>query len=549
MPYTLVLILLSLVLYGSNSRAAELSPVGNDHNPQDLRWQQGRRMYRDGVLPSGQPMTATIQGDIQVTGEQMKCGACHRRSGMGSSEGQDVVPAVTGALLFKPLQIPTDQPPAPPVLRPAYTRESLKQAILEGVNANGDVMNPVMPRYRLTDDELDSLIDYLNTLSTIPSPGVTTKDIHFATIIDDSLSAEKRKALLDVLRVFFAQKNGETRHESMRAEHAPWHKVWRFKPYRKWILHVWELHGPSRSWRQQLEDYYQQTPVFAVMSGSVEGSWAPIHRFCEAMELPCLFPTTLLPLVSDNDFYSLYMNKGMILEGEGIARHIQESGSTAARTIQIFRRDDLAAATAGSAFKEKMKSLGLAVQTLAYDSDAELPTLLKDVPSNSVFVLWMKPAAYEGIEAALLEKDPKRVYLSTSLFGTNPRPIAADLKPRIYFIHTKEMPERLRRLLMRSTRWLKIKRIYAPTEQEVQANAYFAMKVGGDALRMIRGYFFRDYFIEKIEHIVDNAPYTSVYPRIGLAPEQRFVSKGYYIAKIEDRGGGGLTAITKWTVP
>ena len=48
--------------------------------------EEGRRMYQVGILPSGELMTATIQGDIQVTGEQVICGACHRRSGMGSME-------------------------------------------------------------------------------------------------------------------------------------------------------------------------------------------------------------------------------------------------------------------------------------------------------------------------------------------------------------------------------------------------------------------------------------------------------------------------------
>jgi hypothetical protein len=47
--------------------------------------------------------------------------------------------------------------------------------------------------------------------------------------------------------------------------------------------------------------------------------------------------------------------------------------------------------------------------------------------------------------------------------------------------------------------------------------------------------------------MVDNATYTSVYPRISLAPDQRFVSKGAYIARFSE--DGGLVAATDWLIP
>lgn len=102
---------------------------------------------------------------------------------------------------------------------------------------------------------------------------------------------------------------------------------------------------------------------------------------------------------------------------------------------------------------------------------------------------------------------------------------------------------------MRSTGWFRAKRIYEPTEMEIQANAYFAIKVVGGALVAIRGYFSREYFIESIEHMIDNANYTSVYPRMSLAPDQRFVSKGGLIAAFDGQDPNTLIAISDWLVP
>ena len=65
-------------------------------------------------------------------------------------------------------------------------------------------------------------------------------------------------------------------------------------------MHVWELEGPSETWRAQLEALYRQQPVFAVLSGVAEGRWRPMHEFCEATQLPCLFPTTDLPIIASS---------------------------------------------------------------------------------------------------------------------------------------------------------------------------------------------------------------------------------------------------------
>ena len=143
----------------------------------------GKELYSKGILPNGKLVKATIQGDIAVEGDQLICETCHRRSGLGSTEGQQVVPAIAGSVLFKPLRIPTSKPPEPPTYREAYTKETLMKAIRDGIDANGDPLDPFMPRYEIDGQALDGLMAYVNTLSKTPSPGVTENTIHFATII------------------------------------------------------------------------------------------------------------------------------------------------------------------------------------------------------------------------------------------------------------------------------------------------------------------------------------------------------------------------------
>ncbi len=345
-------------------------PSGMNADSTSNKIELGRRMYMEGVLPSGEMMTATFGTDIEITGEQVMCGTCHRRSGLGSSEGQEVVPAVTADILYNPLRLPTSKPPLSPELRPAYTDASLKASIRDGIDANGRPMGLFMPRYALDDEELDILLAYLKSLSGEPAPGVTEGEIHFATIVAESVDSETRKALTDVLEVYFNQKNTETRNESQRAEQAPWHKEWMFGYYRKWVLHEWELKGQPESWPEQLEAWYRQRPVFALLSGVAPGGWQPIHDFCEGFQVPCLFPTTDLPVVDEQDFYSMYFSKGMTLEGETIVQHLSNDDLLATPVLQVYRESDPLGETAAAALRHALQDRGGQVRDLTLSGSA-----------------------------------------------------------------------------------------------------------------------------------------------------------------------------------
>ena len=318
------------------------------------------------------------------------------------------------------------------------------------------------------------------------------------------------------------------------------------------MLHVWELRGARQSWGDQLRSYYQEQPVFAVLNGVATGSWAPIHDFCEAERVPCLFPTTDLPVVNEADFYPLYLSKGMTLEAGAIEHQLTSDGSAAQAVIQVSRAGDARSAAAAQALVEGREGrVENVVLEIDQQADDAFWKRLIDAADGKTLILWLGAAELESFwTAASANKPPQRIYLSAKLFDSNDYSgIPAALRERLYFVHTSELPSKMTRLLVRSTGWFRAKRIYAPEEKEVQANAYFSMKIAGGALKHIRGFFNREYFIERIEHMVDNANYTSVYPRISLAPNQRFVSKGFYIAQLGSGDKPRLQAVSEWLVP
>jgi hypothetical protein len=495
----------------------------------------GRRIYMEGVLPSGEPLTAIVNGDVEITGDFVVCGECHRRSGLGASEGQSVAPPVVGALLYEPFQLPTSRPPAPPVLRPAYTYDTLAVSIREGISSNGSEFDPLMPRYPLTDEEMRYLIAYLESLSADPDPGVTDTEIHFATIVSDTVDPAARKAMLDVMERFIEQKNTETRYETKRATNGPWHKDWMFKRYRKWVLHTWEVSGDPTTWQDQLANQYKEAPVFAIVNGIIDESWAPIHEFCQINSVPCLFPTTDLPVTDSEDQYSLYLSKGITIEAEAIAHQLREQGVQAESIVQVFDASDARSSLAAHRLEELM---GRRLASLSADQWSN------EKPKATVTVAWLDTRRVNDLIGEGRDGD---VYLSGSLLGGEEAALSPQLKQNAQIVYSTALPTETARLLARSTGWFRFKRIYDPQHETIQANAYFTMKMVGGGLFGIGTYFNRDFFIEKIEHIVDNAIYTSVYPYMSLAPEQRFVSKGVRIGAFGD--DGRLVTVVNWLVP
>src|SRR5262245_16823095 len=169
--------------------------------------EMGRRIYREGLLPSGKPVRAMVQNDITVEGTQLNCANCHRRSGFGSSEGSVLVPPVTGAFLFGGRELRRTelfrklfqevQAQSLPRLRdlrvrPAYTDETLISALREGKDPLGREFDPLMPRYDLSAEDSAHLIAYLRSIDVVPARGVTHSVIHFATVFTEGIEPEKR---------------------------------------------------------------------------------------------------------------------------------------------------------------------------------------------------------------------------------------------------------------------------------------------------------------------------------------------------------------------
>lgn len=517
----------------------------------------GKRIYRDGLLPSGAPLRGKAQTGVELSGGDAACAKCHRRSGLGGGEGQNAIRPIAGRLLFSRQEIGESERSRALFnvgeIRVPYTLESLKRVLREGVDPAGRKLDPLMPRYALSDAEIAPLAAYLQGLALTPSPGVTKNEIHFATIITPGVAPSRVEAMRGVLHAFFRDKNGGTRQEQRRKA-AGTDQMYRV--YRKWVLHEWELAGPPEGWQKQLEARYRQQPVFAVLSGIGAGSWRPVHEFCEQAEIPCVFPNVDYPEIAQPGYSTLYFSRGVALEAEVLAKHLAErgQGSRSGRIVQVFR-DNATGRMPAQALRNALQRRGISgiSDRPVVDGQALSPEFWSQMLEEArpeILVLWLDDDDIASLHSqGEVPPGMKNVYLSGSLI-TRPCRILlfGDWLDRMRLVYPFELTERRMQRLSRTKHWLASRNLPLHDER-IQSGTYFAVTVAGDALSHMGDTFSRDYFIERVENMTEQSLSSGIYPRLSLGPGQRFASRGGYVARFPKDGESMLTPVSEWIVP
>ena len=117
-------------------------------------------------------------------------------------------------------------------------------------------------------------------------------------------------------------------------------------------------------------------------------------------------------------------------------------------------------------------------------------------------------------------------------------------------IHPFALPGKRYQSDLRIKAWLNVKHSRAG-DYRIQANMLTALVTANIALSHMLDFFSREYFLERIEHAADDMLTTSVYERFSLAPGQRFLSKGAYVAQLSNPGNGVsmLEPVSEWIIP
>ena len=254
-----------------------------------------------------------------------------------------------------------------------------------------------------------------------------------------------------------------------------------------------------------------------------------------------------LPVSAEQDFYPVYFSRGVLLEANLIARQLREDQAhlRLRRVVQLYREGDVgqeAARTLGAS------APGLEVVTRPFkggDLKTELSASLLDTRADDAIVLWLRPA-----ELAALPSPPASaaVYVSGLMGKLEYSPLPPTWRGLARLTYPFDLPEQRRVRMDFPLGWFKVRNVRV-VDERVQTDTYLACVILSETLGHMLDSFVRDYLVERVEVLLSHRLVNGYYPRLGLAPGQRFASKGGYLVHFASADGRRLAADSGWIVP
>lgn len=498
----------------------------------------GRQIYEKGILPNGKLLSGIRAGDQQVVGQDAACANCHRSSGMGGMEGTTFMPPISADFLFRPekhaLAVTNpSQPMGLTISDHSYSDSTLVNIITNGINYSGRTVNMVMPRYELDSEAMKSLVDYLHQLSSTPSPGLSADALHFATVFTPEVDEKTKQIVKAEINAFVLQHNSNMstaqRHrrigfDRLRQNNYPW------------VFHFWELKGDSSSWITQLDAFYSQQPVFALVSGVSFQSADPVQEFCEKNKTPCLLRSVLYTPTQSGP-YSQYFSRGMGLDAALLSTGLKTGVIKKPSHVLQIMSPDILGERISTDLGERLRVLNISEESISLTKE-NVPNILKklhSLDSKELVVCWCDQYDLDRLGKVQLPKHA-RIYFSGSLLM-----MKSGLKEfappwqAARLIYPYELPDKRLRQMSSFYSWVASHRFDAINEV-IQSDTYLAMLVLQEAIAEMVDNLYKDYLVERVENIFGMSyDFWGIYSRPSLGPVQRYANRSGYITKFVNK--------------
>ena len=222
-----------------------------------------------------------------------------------------------------------------------------------------------MPRYALNDNDMAALIAYLRQLSLQPSPGIDPTTAHFATVVAPNGRRVRRQGVHRGAAGLLPRAPSSR----VRRPHLATPRLGAHRPTR---------YVAVRNSRQST----LRSPFSRSISGLGSNEWDPVHRFAQSKKIPSLFPNLDIAPAAEEDAYSFYFSRGVILEAEVLGQYFIETASTSGlnRVVQL-ELDGSAGGKAAAALRNVLKPQAIAVEerVLKQATPEEIVANLSDI--------------------------------------------------------------------------------------------------------------------------------------------------------------------------
>lgn len=149
------------------SRRFRSPMMGPSNLPLERYESNGERIYFTATSDSGDIITAQMPGMHRMPAGGLACADCHGPDGRGGTFRMMMGSYTAPDIRYKTLtstEHGDEGGAGNHEEHPPYMDETIKRAITEGLDPAGDPLEFPMPRWRMSESDLNDLLDYLKTL-------------------------------------------------------------------------------------------------------------------------------------------------------------------------------------------------------------------------------------------------------------------------------------------------------------------------------------------------------------------------------------------------
>jgi ABC-type branched-subunit amino acid transport system substrate-binding protein len=476
---------------------------------------RGKEIYLRGTSSSGREITGRI-GEIDVPASTVSCAGCHGMRGEGKTEGGVTAGNLTWSNLSKPYghTHPTGRRHGP------FSESSFIRAVVNGVDSDGNNLQVVMPRYKLSVEDMADLMAYVKRIDSDLDPGLTDSSIRVGLVLPTrGALADVSAAMRNVFTAYFDNLNNQGGIFS-----------------RKIDLRFADAGEGGATTATVAQTFARQEQIFAFVGGLSAGADPQIAELAREEQIPFIGPSTLLPHTeTPANRYLFYLLPGVAEQSVSLVNFAAAQPELQKARVAIVYGENSLGIAAATAAEDQLKKTGRSVETKqvysANNFDArQIVRALKNRDVEVVFFFGTGKEQSSLInEAAAANWTPHLFFLGVMSGKELPAPVAAF--KNTLFIAFPTLPADLNSEAVAEFRSLHEKYKFAPRHTASQLAAFAAAKVFAEGLTRAGKDLSREKLITTLEGLYEYQ--TGVTPRITFGPNRRVGAAGAHVVRVD----------------
>ena len=298
----------------------------------------GKKVYTEGVSPTGKPLRAIVAQDLQVDGATLPCANCHGTDGLGRPEGSVKPSNVTWTDLAKSYGHRRDNGRT----LPAYTEQTFADALTYGKDPAGNRLDSSMPRYLISLDDMAALIAYLKRIESDFDPGISADRLRIGTLLPGSgRLAGLGSAMGAVLQAHVKGLNAKGGLFGRQID-----------------LVIAEYTDDRATTLKNAERLFGEQQVFAVVSPLTSGMEQDVGALAERLRVPVVGPVTLRTQATQEiNRYTFFVLPGLAEQARVLAEFATKQLKLIDPAVAVVHPDDAELRQVGeaavNAFRER----------------------------------------------------------------------------------------------------------------------------------------------------------------------------------------------------